>query len=286
MQSANERAIFTHPHLPLCHFFPLFNRRNSPSQNRIMRPFDYDSIMLYGPKLFSRNGRDTMIPIRKGIQLLDTGVKNGLSDEDAASINLLYGCSKEEKKPGESEIEKEEDEANETHDTPKRKKDTVHPDQPKKKKSWNNRTPATTTTVKPKSKTLLPKTPSPAPGKNVPPFRKGGRRKGTKNTPTTTTAATNTATNTTASGETGATEATTNNSTRWTSWTTGWTREETSSVTSERSTVSPVGKKHITIGSMWPVVHKRKDKKVPQVWRKWQKSGKRGGKGKRIRDHA
>lgn len=63
-----------------------------PQQNRILRPFDYDSIMLYGPKLFSRNGEDTMIPVKRGIRLLDTGVKNGLSDEDATSINLLYGC--------------------------------------------------------------------------------------------------------------------------------------------------------------------------------------------------
>ena len=63
-----------------------------PQQNRILRPFDYDSIMLYGPKLFSRNGQDTMIPMKRGIRLLDTGVKNGLSDEDAVSINLLYGC--------------------------------------------------------------------------------------------------------------------------------------------------------------------------------------------------
>lgn len=69
-------------------------RKNAPNQDQILRPFDYSSIMLYGPKLFSSNGGDTMIPRKRGIRLLDTGVKPGLSEEDARSINILYGCSK------------------------------------------------------------------------------------------------------------------------------------------------------------------------------------------------
>ena len=71
-------------------------RKNTPNQDQIFRPFDYESIMLYGPKLFSSNGRDTMVPMKKNVRLLDTGVKKGLSDEDARSINILYGCSKKD----------------------------------------------------------------------------------------------------------------------------------------------------------------------------------------------
>lgn len=67
-------------------------RRNAKNQDILFRPFDYRSIMLYGPKLFSVNGKDTMIPLKRGARLLDTGVKKGLSDEDARSINMLYGC--------------------------------------------------------------------------------------------------------------------------------------------------------------------------------------------------
>lgn len=67
-------------------------RRNAKNQDILFRPFDYRSIMLYGPKLFSSNGQDTMIPLKRGARLLDTGVKKGLSDEDARSINMLYGC--------------------------------------------------------------------------------------------------------------------------------------------------------------------------------------------------
>lgn len=74
-------------------------RRNAKSQDILFRPFDFRSIMLYGPKLFSRNGQDTMVPIKRGARLLDTGVKAGLSDEDATSINMLYGCSRPDDAP-------------------------------------------------------------------------------------------------------------------------------------------------------------------------------------------
>ena len=67
-------------------------RRNQRSQDILFRPFDFDSIMLYGPKLFSKNGQDTMIPLERHARLLDTGHKAGLSDEDARSINMLYNC--------------------------------------------------------------------------------------------------------------------------------------------------------------------------------------------------
>lgn len=68
--------------------------KNGVSQNRIFGPFDYDSIMLYGSRLFSWNGRDTMSARRRGVQLRDTAQKFGLSKMDIQNINILYGCNK------------------------------------------------------------------------------------------------------------------------------------------------------------------------------------------------
>ncbi|KAI1287121.1 Zinc metalloproteinase nas-15 [Halotydeus destructor] len=68
--------------------------KNSPNRNKIMGAFDYDSIMLYGPRLFSYNGRDTMLPRQRGVKLRDIGAKFGLSKLDVFNINKLYGCSK------------------------------------------------------------------------------------------------------------------------------------------------------------------------------------------------
>jgi len=102
-------------------------KKNSPNQDQIFRPFDYQSIMLYGPKLFSSNGGDTMIPRKRGVRLLDTGVKTGLSEEDARSINMLYGCEKRRPLPP---------------------RDREHEDEPTTPKS------VTTTTVPPKKTTV------------------------------------------------------------------------------------------------------------------------------------
>lgn len=74
-------------------------QRNAPQKNRIFGPFDYESIMLYGAKLFSWNGRDTMIARKRGVRLRDTAVKFGLSNYDADSINHLYGCSVKRQTP-------------------------------------------------------------------------------------------------------------------------------------------------------------------------------------------
>ncbi len=50
-------------------------------------PFDYNSIMMYGRRAFSRNGRDTMAAIPLGIPL---GNETGLSPGDIAAVQRLY----------------------------------------------------------------------------------------------------------------------------------------------------------------------------------------------------
>lgn len=49
-----------------------------------------DSVMHYGPKAFSKNGRITIRARRKGVLI---GQRLGMSDTDVFKINKLYKCS-------------------------------------------------------------------------------------------------------------------------------------------------------------------------------------------------
>lgn len=52
--------------------------------------FDYASIMIYGPKSFSKNGQDTIVT--KGTKIDDAYNKKEESANDVTSIKKLYGC--------------------------------------------------------------------------------------------------------------------------------------------------------------------------------------------------
>ncbi|RWS26519.1 Astacin-like metalloprotease toxin [Leptotrombidium deliense] len=68
-------------------------RKLNPYEGRIYTPFDYESIMLYGARAFSRDGYSiTMSPTKPGIVLRDAFQKKYLSNYDAQSINKLYNC--------------------------------------------------------------------------------------------------------------------------------------------------------------------------------------------------
>lgn len=64
-----------------------------PHQERIFTPFDYDSIMLYGSRAFSHEGKVTMSPTIPGVRIIDPRYKPGLSEYDAYSVNRLYNCT-------------------------------------------------------------------------------------------------------------------------------------------------------------------------------------------------
>lgn len=54
--------------------------------------FDYNSIMIYGSKAFSKNGGPTMIPRDRRIKLRESYSKRSLSQADITNINALYEC--------------------------------------------------------------------------------------------------------------------------------------------------------------------------------------------------
>lgn len=53
--------------------------------------YDYRSVMHYGPKDFSRNGQDTIVPLLSGGQYAGTAVS--MSEGDIVELRLLYGCA-------------------------------------------------------------------------------------------------------------------------------------------------------------------------------------------------
>lgn len=62
------------------------------SQCRTYTKFDYGSIMIYGPKAFSKNGKNTMTPKKKGARMMEAHFKNKLSSADVITLNALYNC--------------------------------------------------------------------------------------------------------------------------------------------------------------------------------------------------
>lgn len=64
-----------------------------PQENRILDTFDYDSVMLYGERTFSKDGwTKTMTAKEEGKKLKDVYDKPGLSESDVKRINKLYEC--------------------------------------------------------------------------------------------------------------------------------------------------------------------------------------------------
>nr|XP_058972703.1 MAM and LDL-receptor class A domain-containing protein 1-like [Pocillopora verrucosa] len=64
-------------------------------------PYDYSSIMHYGPNDFTRNGRPTIMGLRSGSNQM--GQRKGFSANDVRQINKLYKCPAKPVAPGPDE---------------------------------------------------------------------------------------------------------------------------------------------------------------------------------------
>lgn len=68
-----------------------FNKYSHRDIDLLKIPYDFDSIMHYGRKSFSKNGLDTIRSILDPNRLL--GQREGLTDFDIHEVNALYDCS-------------------------------------------------------------------------------------------------------------------------------------------------------------------------------------------------
>lgn len=68
-----------------------FNKYSHSDIDLLKIPYDFDSIMHYGRKSFSKNGKDTIRSILNPSHPL--GQREGLTDFDIHEINALYDCS-------------------------------------------------------------------------------------------------------------------------------------------------------------------------------------------------
>ncbi|KAJ7393859.1 hypothetical protein OS493_003526 [Desmophyllum pertusum] len=69
------------------------NKHNFKKHNSIDSlgtPYDYGSIMHYGARYFSKNGKPTIVPKQSGVTI---GQRSGLSKMDAHQMRLRYSCS-------------------------------------------------------------------------------------------------------------------------------------------------------------------------------------------------
>ncbi|CAG9811868.1 unnamed protein product [Chironomus riparius] len=74
-----------------------FERVDSRKYNNFGTPYDYISVMHYGPKAFSRNGKETITPKQAAFKD-KIGQRKGLSVGDAQRINNMYDCTVATKK--------------------------------------------------------------------------------------------------------------------------------------------------------------------------------------------
>lgn len=70
----------------------------APHENLLLNEFDYNSVMLYGPRTFGKTiDKVTMKPKREGVNLLEVMEKKGPSLMDIDSVNKLYKCKSDVK---------------------------------------------------------------------------------------------------------------------------------------------------------------------------------------------
>ncbi|KAJ7393134.1 hypothetical protein OS493_008435 [Desmophyllum pertusum] len=64
-----------------------FRKYSKSTIDSLGTAYDYGSIMHYGGRAFTKNGKPTIVPVQSGATL---GQRKGISDTDAKQMNLLY----------------------------------------------------------------------------------------------------------------------------------------------------------------------------------------------------
>ncbi|XP_042370891.1 high choriolytic enzyme 1-like, partial [Plectropomus leopardus] len=87
-QSRSDRDVYVRINLEnvLDGYERNFNKRET---NNLEVPYDYSSVMHYGPKTFSKNSEDTITPLMSSVEI---GQRIGMSENDILKINKLYDC--------------------------------------------------------------------------------------------------------------------------------------------------------------------------------------------------
>ncbi|CAF3229134.1 unnamed protein product [Rotaria sp. Silwood2] len=67
-----------------------FQKYSISQANTLNTPYDYGSIMHYGRDFFSKNGFDTLVPLKSDVTI---GQRDTLSPLDIKAIRTFYGCS-------------------------------------------------------------------------------------------------------------------------------------------------------------------------------------------------
>ena len=67
-----------------------FEKYNSTSVDTQNTPYDYGSVMHYGPNGFSTNGQPTIVPKQSGVTI---GQRDNMSAIDIQEVRLFYNCS-------------------------------------------------------------------------------------------------------------------------------------------------------------------------------------------------
>ncbi|XGW33637.1 hypothetical protein V3C99_017778 [Haemonchus contortus] len=78
-----------------------FDKYSLNMVNHLDTNYDYGSVMHYAPTAFSKNGKPTIEPRKKGVEI---GQRHGFSELDLYKINKLYNCPQSETTP--SSLEK------------------------------------------------------------------------------------------------------------------------------------------------------------------------------------
>uniref|UniRef100_A0A1A9UT71 Metalloendopeptidase n=1 Tax=Glossina austeni TaxID=7395 RepID=A0A1A9UT71_GLOAU len=69
-----------------------FNKYNETQVNDFDQEYDYGSVLHYGPKAFSINGEDTIIPLYANEAAGSMGQRLRMSEKDINKLNLMYRC--------------------------------------------------------------------------------------------------------------------------------------------------------------------------------------------------